>query len=344
MCLIILNQKGKSIPENVIYNAETKNPDGFGILYLDTLDIVKTDDYDIAKDLLNTKRPFACHYRYATVGEINEANMHPIEFSNSNNKYCLFTNGTYSGLGNKDISDTKELSNILSEIPSKYWLKVLSLSETRALIINLDTGNIIRHGDWHKKGKVLYSKSNCFGRKQNNIINWDNYNYKSNNYKSYTNSYKYKEYYNSAYDLESEYLDTSYDSGYDYDTCDSIYDWGDCKYVAVYGTLKSNKGNNYLLQDSEYIGKGETVDKYAMQCSNIPFLYKDIKKDHIRVEVYKVARKDIEFDLDSLEGHPDTYQREKVYILLDGHAEPLECWIYFYNYEPMPNLVYRKEF
>ena len=108
--------------------------------------------------------------------------------------------------------------------------------------------------------------------------------------------------------------------------------------------MKSNKGNNYLLQDSEYIGKGETVDKYAMQCSNIPFLYKDIKKDHIRVEVYKVARKDIEFDLDSLEGHPDTYQREKVYILLDGHAEPLECWIYFYNYEPMPNLVYRKEF
>ena len=97
MCLIILNEKAKSIPENVIHNAEIKNPDGFGILYLDTLDIVKTDDYNKAKELLNTKRPFACHYRYATVGEVNEANIHPIEVSNNNNRYCLFTNGKNSG-------------------------------------------------------------------------------------------------------------------------------------------------------------------------------------------------------------------------------------------------------
>ena len=343
MCLIILNQKGKSIPENIIHNAEVKNPDGFGIVYLDTLDIIKTADYDIAKDLINTKRPFVCHYRYATVGEINESNMHPFEFINNSTRYCIMTNGTYSGLGDKNISDTKELSNILSDIPSKYWLKVLSLSDTRALIINLDTGNIIRHGDWHKKDKVLYSKSNCFGKKQSNIINWDSYDYKG-SYNNYSNSYKYKEYYNCSHDLESEYLDTSYDSIYDCDTCDSVYDWGDCKYVAVYGTLKSNKGNHSVLGDSEYIGKGETVDKYAMQCSNIPFLYKDIQKDNIRVEVYEVSGKDIEFSLDSLEGHPNMYEREKVYISLDGYAEPIECWIYFYKQEEYVDLEYRKEF
>lgn len=343
MCLIILNQKGKSIPENIIHNAEKKNPDGFGIVYLDTLDVLKTADYEKARNLMETERPFASHYRYATVGEINESNMHPFEFINNDTRYCVMTNGTYSGLGDKDISDTKELSNILSEIPSKYWLKVLSLSDTRALIINLDTGNIIRHGDWHKKGKVLYSKSNCFGAKQNNIINWDSYNYKS-EYNKFTTSYKYKEYYNSAYDLESEYSDTSYDSGYDYDASNSIYDWGDCKYIAVYGTLKSNKSNHYLLQDSEYIGKGETANLYGMQCSGIPFLHKDISKDHIRVEVYKVTHRDVEFELDSLEGHPSTYKREKVYINLDGDLDPIETWIYFYQLQESDNLEYRKEF
>jgi hypothetical protein len=38
------------------------------------------------------------------------------------------------------------------------------------------------------------------------------------------------------------------------------------------------------------------------------------------------------------------YEREKVYIALDGYAEPIECWIYFYKHEEYNELEYRKEF
>jgi gamma-glutamylaminecyclotransferase len=101
------------------------------------------------------------------------------------------------------------------------------------------------------------------------------------------------------------------------------------KTLAVYGTLKGGYGNHYLLQDSEFVGEGKTVEKYRMCISGVPFVIRGahIDGNHIDVEVYNVADDDV-LSVDMLEGHPTWYRRERIPIKLESGVVKM-CWLYF---------------
>lgn len=100
--------------------------------------------------------------------------------------------------------------------------------------------------------------------------------------------------------------------------------------VAVYGTLREGMHNNYLLESSEHLGEGETVDSYTMHVDGIPYLHVDSSHpdaDSIVVDVYEVDQDTLK-RLDQLEGHPSWYERQLVDIELI-HGQMVKAWVYF---------------
>ena len=162
MCLIIHKPKAKTqLNPAYIDNAETKNPDGFGIVYLDNLECITTMDYEEARKLIEQERPFVAHYRYATKGPVTQENCHPFYIEQP--ERWLFSNGTVAELGSKDTCDTKVVCDLLAQTPEQYWNAMLSFTDTRFAIVNED-GKVKRHGKWHKREGIYYSKSDCFAK------------------------------------------------------------------------------------------------------------------------------------------------------------------------------------
>ena len=96
----------------------------------------------------------------------------------------------------------------------------------------------------------------------------------------------------------------------------------------VYGTLKKNFPNSYLLQSAQYLGEGRTRDKYALYVQGIPYVLKSEQRYCIHGELYNIDDKTLR-RLDKLEGHPDWYYREQVAIL-DANKQVLTAWMYLY--------------
>lgn len=319
MCLIIHKPTAELvIPDTYLDNAEQINPDGFGIVYTDTNECVRTMDYNYARELILAERPFVAHYRYATRGVINKQSCHPYHVANY---MRLFSNGTVANLGDKQTCDTAVVAENLKRIPSKYWSDLLSMTETRFAITHPD-GTVQRHGIWHEKDGVYYSKNNCFYTRKSYI------------------GYHYGDPYSSR--SASTHADAWADDWDDYgventlspnDTDEddySVYDWQGVELVAVYGTLKAGKANHRLMQgiDTEYVGAGLTVNKYAMQNHGVPYVFKHRSRDQIAVEVYRVPEELDRADIDALEGHPTHYKRELIDVeLLDGST--VTAWLYF---------------
>lgn len=115
--------------------------------------------------------------------------------------------------------------------------------------------------------------------------------------------------------------------------------------IAVYGTLKSGYGNNFLIEDATFVGKGKTTDKYPLiiRQGGLPFLLN--KKDqgyNVEVEVYLVNKKILR-RLDILEGHPEWYRRREISVTIDEIDTPLTAWIYFGPSE-YDNLTYYERY
>jgi gamma-glutamylcyclotransferase (GGCT)/AIG2-like uncharacterized protein YtfP len=94
--------------------------------------------------------------------------------------------------------------------------------------------------------------------------------------------------------------------------------------VFVYGTLKQGYGNHIRLERSEFIGDDSTEDAvFDLRCwGGFPAVYKGgVTK--VKGEVYRVDERTMQ-SLDSLEGFPDFYNREKVNL-----ESGIEAWIYF---------------
>ena len=96
--------------------------------------------------------------------------------------------------------------------------------------------------------------------------------------------------------------------------------------VFVYGTLRKELGNHYLLQDSVYLGTGVTAQQYLMLESSvghsIPYVVKpnEATKNHvsnIEGQLYEVDDLTLAH-LDRLEGHPGWYKREYVDVVVDN--------------------------
>lgn len=96
----------------------------------------------------------------------------------------------------------------------------------------------------------------------------------------------------------------------------------------VYGTLKRNFHNHYLLKTSQYLGTGHTKNKYAMYATSIPFVVKSEQVSNIYGELYVVNDKTLK-QLDRLEGHPTWYCREEIQIITEA-KQTINAWLYFY--------------
>ena len=107
MCVIIIKQKGKDVPSNVLNSSARINPDGLGIVWLDTFEV----SYHESKEykVLETDRPYIAHFRYATIGKICKENMHPFECG-VNKDELFMMNGTVKGYGNANMTDTEALA------------------------------------------------------------------------------------------------------------------------------------------------------------------------------------------------------------------------------------------
>jgi predicted glutamine amidotransferase len=97
MCVIIVKQQKQQTPTDVIKTSARINPDGLGIVWLDTYEITyhKSSEYMV----LDTTRPFIAHFRYATIGKVGRSNTHPFQCGPNSNEY-LMMNGHIHGLGN----------------------------------------------------------------------------------------------------------------------------------------------------------------------------------------------------------------------------------------------------
>jgi len=94
----------------------------------------------------------------------------------------------------------------------------------------------------------------------------------------------------------------------------------------VYGTLKSNHGNNGLLRHSTLLGKAVTQAKFGLYRNGIPYMVDDEEKVNVIGELYKIT--DITLArCDGLEGHPDFYTRKKIKVKLGEESHVAWCYI-----------------
>jgi gamma-glutamylaminecyclotransferase len=160
MCVIIVKQHNNTIATDIIKNAARINADGLGIVWLDTYDITyhKSNEYMV----LNTKRPFIAHFRYATIGKVGLSNTHPFQCGAQKNEY-LMMNGHIHGLGNAEKCDSKVLAEALGKVPRHTWKQELEKHKTvRFLSVNVRNRQfqIYNRDLWTFKDGVWYSKTN----------------------------------------------------------------------------------------------------------------------------------------------------------------------------------------
>mgnify|MGYP003133215838 FL=1 len=166
MCIIIVKQKGKKVSPQVLKTSSKINPHNLGVVWLDTFEV----SYHKSKEwkVLDTDRPYIAHFRYATIGQVNQANTHPFECGNNKNE-LLMMNGTIRGKGNIHECDSKILAKELGNVPRHIWKRELEKYECRFVSINKKhrTFQMYNKQLWTHKDGVWYSKDNVL---QDNLI------------------------------------------------------------------------------------------------------------------------------------------------------------------------------
>ena len=161
MCVIIIKQKGMTLPKEVAKTSGRINPHGLGVIWLDTFEVTyhQSSQYKV----LDTDRPFIAHFRYATIGAVNKENTHPFRCGNNKHEW-LMMNGTIRGLGDAKRSDSRVLAESLGNVPRHTWKKELEKHDSRFVTINTRNRTfqmynkdlwVQRDGVWYSKGNVL---------------------------------------------------------------------------------------------------------------------------------------------------------------------------------------------
>ena len=159
MCVIIIKQTGKKVPQEVAKTSSRINPHGLGVIWLDTFEVTyhKSNEYKV----LFTERPFIAHFRYATIGAVNKDNTHPFRCGDNKHEW-LMMNGTIRGLGNTQKSDSRVLAENLGRVPRHKWKSELEQYECRFVTVNTHsrTFQIYNKEMWVQRDGVWYSKPN----------------------------------------------------------------------------------------------------------------------------------------------------------------------------------------
>jgi len=188
MCVIIIKQKQNKVSRDTLENSAMINPDGMGVVWLDTFDVSyhKSNEWEI----LDTTRPYIAHFRYATVGAVNIDNTHPFVCGKQKDE-LLMMNGTIKGMGNFIKCDSKVLAEKLGDMPRKKWKKHLAKYGSRFVSINTRTKTfqIYNRNLYTYKDGVWYSKTNVL---QDNVIGvYGTLKKGYNNYKWYLDKSRY---------------------------------------------------------------------------------------------------------------------------------------------------------
>lgn len=151
------------LPKGVAKTAARINPDGMGIIWLDTFEVSHHKSSEFKK--LNTERPFIAHFRYATVGEVSRDNTHPFRCGSNKNEW-LMMNGTIGGLGNHKVCDSRVLADKMGDIPRHKWKSELEKYDSRFVTVNtrLKTYQVYNRQLWTERDGILYSKDNVLER------------------------------------------------------------------------------------------------------------------------------------------------------------------------------------
>ena len=313
MCQIIYKPAGKTCKLDNLDVAQTKNDDGYGVTWYEDgeLTTIKTMNYDRFRTICSSLDDVEAviHLRYATKGITCVSNNHPFDIPSG----VLFHNGTISGLGNKDYSDTQELADLITQCDYKYIEDIQPLIEQ---IVGTTLNRLVFFED---DGNVT-------------IINeelgvWEDGVWYSNKYhhKDVTRSTPWK------YKSRTQQSNTSEWTGKDNKNTDPKKE--DKVRVFVYGTLKRGYTNNRLISNATFIGKAKTVSNWIMIGNHLAFPYV-LRRDHengsqIKGEVYEVDQEGLK-KLDLLEGVPSHYTREKVYVQYTANNELISENVYIY--------------
>lgn len=102
-------------------------------------------------------------------------------------------------------------------------------------------------------------------------------------------------------------------------------------HVFVYGTLKDGFSNNRLLKDAEFISRGCTILPYRMyETGGFPVVFQEHQDGNVSGECYAVTDEQLK-RLDSLEGHPNFFERREIAVDLGDTGIQQTCWMYFGN-------------
>lgn len=102
--------------------------------------------------------------------------------------------------------------------------------------------------------------------------------------------------------------------------------------VFVYGSLRNGFHNHVYLKDAEFIGNFQTLEKfymYSYRSYSYPYIIREKLENsifdpvQIKGEVYKIDETILK-RLDILEGNPDFYKRQSIYVesLSDSKNRP----------------------
>lgn len=166
MCLIIVNPRAVKVKQSRIDNAISINPDGAGIVFLDNGECKKSikssDLRGWIKSAEKDRRPYVAHVRYATEGAVSIKNLHPFDIKGDvGADHHLFHNGTVNlrGTGkNTHKSDTFLLAELLGTVPPQYWDTMLSITDSRYVIVDKKTYEVSLIGDWLEESGAYFSK------------------------------------------------------------------------------------------------------------------------------------------------------------------------------------------
>lgn len=162
MCVIISKRLPGKLDPDIAARAVLFNPHGFGIMLLDTGEVIKTMDITEAYEWLATERPYVFHARLRTAGKINKDNVQPIMI---NERSYLFHNGTVQTPRgwDKNASDSRFVAETLRSTPSRNWRNILTMTDSRFLWTHKGKDGVIKamiSGKWHVHQKTFYSKDN----------------------------------------------------------------------------------------------------------------------------------------------------------------------------------------
>lgn len=161
MCIIIYNKDGRPIPEKHLELCYENNEDGFGVMYASEgrvkafkamfeLEHIK----EIEKNLRGG--PYAMHFRYATVGEVNDTNLHPHQILDADadgEDLWMMHNGTFMFLRKKGYKDKKTGKFITTVSDS-----VLFAEKIRQIVLEL--GSDILFDQWYQDRLSKYIGGN----------------------------------------------------------------------------------------------------------------------------------------------------------------------------------------